>query len=219
MNRYRTILFDLDGTLVDSGEGIMNCAELALRHFDIPLPTPSQMRTFVGPPLRDSFARFGVKSENLDEAMAIFRRRYASTGKFEGFLYPGIASLLKTLHDTGFHLLVATSKPEVMAVEILTHFGVASYFEYIAGATLDNSRTTKEQVIAYLLEKVGGFDHAVMVGDTTFDVLGAAVHHIPTIGVSWGYGLEEDTVQAGAIAMAHDAADLLALLQGEKGQG
>lgn len=216
MHRFKTILFDLDGTLVDSGEGIMHCAEVALRHFGLPLPSPSEMRTFVGPPLRDSFARFGVKPENLDEALAIFRRRYASSGKFEGFLYPGIPPLLEALHKEGFQLLVATSKPEIMAVEILTHFGVAPYFAYIAGATLDNSRTTKEQVIAYLLEKVGGFADAVMVGDTTFDVLGAAVHHIPTIGVSWGYGIEEDTMSAGAVAMAHDTKELLALLHREE---
>ncbi len=215
MDRYKTILFDLDGTLVDTGEGIMRCAELALRHFRIPLPSLDEMRTFVGPPLRESFARFGVKPEDLEEALSVFRGRYNTTGKFECFLYPGIAELLKTLHDAGFRLLVATSKPEIMAVEVLTRFGVAPYFECIAGATLDNSRTTKEQVIDYLLTSTGGFADAVMVGDTTFDVVGAAVHKIPTIGVLWGYGKAEDMERAGAVAIAHDTTELLALLWGE----
>ncbi len=212
MERYKTILFDLDGTLVDSGQGIMNCASLALDHLHVPLPTPAELRTFVGPPLRDSFARFGVKEADLDTAMSLFRSRYQTVGKFEGFLYPGIDTLLKALQDRGFRLLVATSKPEEMSVEILTHFGVASYFSYIAGASLDNSRTTKEQVIAYLSEENGGLDKAVMIGDTTFDVLGAAMHHIPTIGVSWGYGLVADMERAGAAAIVHDPQQLLSLL-------
>ncbi len=218
MNHYKTVLFDLDGTLVDTGEGIMRCAELALCRFGIPLPSPSEMRTFVGPPLRDSFARFGVKPEDLDEALSIFRGRYNTTGKFECFLYPGIAEMLKTLHDEGFRLLVATSKPEVMAVEVLTRFGVAPYFECIAGAALDSSRTTKEQIITYLLEEVGDFADAVMVGDTTFDVLGAAAHQLPTIGVSWGYGIVEDMERAGTVAIAHDTAELMTLLRGGKEQ-
>ncbi len=216
MGSYKTILFDLDGTLVDSGEGIIRCAQLALRHFGLPLPSPSEMRTFVGPPLRDSFSRFGVAPENLEEAMAIYRSRYNSSGKFECFLYPGMMSLLKKLHNNGCRLLVATSKPEITSVEILTHLGAAPYFECIAGATMDNSRTTKAQVIAHLSEQVGGLSDAVMVGDTIFDVSGAAAHQIPTIGVAWGYGIAEDMERAGAVAIAGNTTQLLDLLGVER---
>lgn len=202
MDQYQNILFDLDGTLVDSGEGIIKCAQLALQHFHLPIPGTTEMRTIVGPPLRDSFIRFGVAPDKADEAVAVYRSRYTTVGKFEGFPYPGIPELLARLHEEGFHLFVATSKPEDMSVEILTHFGLAPYFDHIAGATLDGTRSSKSSVIAHLLDTVGGVDGALMVGDTSFDVLGAAEHHIPTVGVAWGYGLREDMEHAGAAAIA-----------------
>ncbi len=204
MDQYQNILFDLDGTLVDSGEGIMKCAQLALRHFHLPIPDPAQMRTFIGPPLRDSFIRFGVTPDKADEAVAVYRSRYTTVGKFEGFPYPGIQELLARLRKEGFHLFVATSKPEDMSMEILTHFGLVSYFDYIAGATLDGTRSSKSSVIAHLLKTVGGMDNVLMVGDTSFDVLGAAEHHIPTAGVTWGYGLREELERAGATAIVED---------------
>ena len=147
----KTILFDLDGTLTDSGEGIMNCGEYALSHFGITPPPRAQMRTMVGPPLTESFLRFGVPEDQVDEAIRIYRSRYIPIGKFENFPYPGIEQLLEKLVADGHRLYVATSKPEQMSVEILEHFGLAKYFTRICGAATDRSRNSKEAVIAYLL--------------------------------------------------------------------
>ena len=209
----KTILFDLDGTLTDSGDGIINCASLALAHCGIPVPDKETMRVFVGPPLHDTLADFGVPADKMDEAIEVFRKRYFTIGKFENIPYPGIPELLQTLQAQGHKLLIATSKPEVLAVEILNHFGLAGYFDRICGATLDTSRVTKEDVIAYLLELNGSAENMVMVGDTAFDVIGAAAHGIPTIGVSWGYGKVEDMEQAGAKAIAHSTRELQRLLE------
>ncbi|MDY6040304.1 MAG: HAD-IA family hydrolase [Candidatus Faecousia sp.] len=206
------ILFDLDGTLTDSGEGIMKCAKLALDHYGIPVQNRDALRVFVGPPLAETFIKFGVPPEKTEEAIAIFRSRYLSVGKFENFPYPGISTLLRDLKDRGFRLYVATSKPEPTAVEILEHFGLAAYFEQICGASMGTSRTTKDEVIAYLLEQNGRADHILMVGDTAFDVLGAKAHGIPTIGVAWGYGNVTEMQQAGAVAIAHNMDELFNLL-------
>ena len=209
----KTILFDLDGTLTDSGEGIINCAILALEHFGLPVPSRQEMRVFVGPPLHETFVRFGVPKDKAEEAVAVYRSRYIPIGKYENTPYPGIRELLETLKAEGHKLYVATSKPEQMSVDILQHFDLAKYFDQICGATMDTSRTNKEAVIAYLLEQNGRADNMVMVGDTKFDVIGAKAHGIPTVGVSWGYGEVGDMVDAGAVAIADTAGELLELLR------
>lgn len=208
----KTIIFDLDGTLTDSGEGILNCAELALRHFDLPVPDRTAMRVFVGPPLHETFVKFGVPVNMVDEAVCVFRSRYTTVGKFENTPYPGVRRLLDALKARGHTLLIATSKPENMAIEILHKFELAQYFDRICGASLDRSRISKEDVIAYLLKLNGTAKDMVMVGDTAFDVVGAASHNIPCIGVSWGYGSSAEMRQAGAAAIADTIEELLALL-------
>ena len=209
----KAIFFDLDGTLTDSGEGIMNCATLGLQHFGLPVPSREEMRVFVGPPLHETFVRFGVPKDKAEEAVAVYRSRYIPIGKYENTPYPGIRELLETLKAEGHKLYVATSKPEQMSVDILQHFDLAKYFDQICGATMDTSRTNKEAVIAYLLEQNGRADNMVMVGDTKFDVIGAKAHGIPTVGVSWGYGEVGDMVDAGAVAIADTAGELLELLR------
>ncbi len=210
----KTILFDLDGTLTDSGEGIINCASLALEHFGITPPDRETMRQFVGPPLVESFVKFGVPADKAEEAVAVYRSRYIPIGKYENTPYPGVQELLEKLRQQGHKLYVATSKPEQMSVDILNHFDLAKYFTGICGASLDTSRNTKDAVIAYLLEKTGREACTVMVGDTAFDVLGAKTHHIPTIGVAWGYGKVEDMEKAGASAIAYSMDALFDLLNG-----
>lgn len=212
---YTTILFDLDGTLVDSGEGVLKCAELALRHFNLPIPSPEEMRTFVGPPLRDSFLRFGCTEEMAQEAIAVYRRRYTTVGKFELFVYPGIEKLLQDLTAIGCKLYVATSKPETVSLEILQHLGLARYFTYIAGANQDKGRSTKSEVIAYLLEQVGDLDGSLMVGDTAYDVIGSAQHGIPCAGISWGYGTLESIEAAHPAVIVHSTEELLAFVRGD----
>ena len=209
---YKAILFDLDGTLTDSGEGIINCAQLALEHFNLPIPTKEEMRVFVGPPLHETFMKFGVPADKTDEAIRVYRSRYIPIGKFENSPYPGIPELLETLVKAGHRLYVATSKPEIMSVEILEHFGLAKYFTRICGASFDQSRSSKDAVIAYLLEETGEAANMIMVGDTKFDILGAKVHGIPAIGVSWGYGEVKDMVDAGAVSIANTTGELLEML-------
>lgn len=209
----KAILFDLDGTLTDSGEGIINCALYALEHFGLPLPDRETMRVFVGPPLHDSFVRFGVPADQADEAIRIYRSRYIPIGKFENYPYPGIRELLEKLKADGHRLYVATSKPEAMSVEILEHFDLAKYFDIIAGASFDRSRSSKEDVITYLLEQCGESAEKIMVGDTAFDVIGAKAHGIPTVGVSWGYGTVEDMKNAGAVSIAYTMDELYEALK------
>ena len=208
----KAIFFDLDGTLTDSGEGIFNCARLALEYFHIPRPTDQEMRVFVGPPLRETFAKFGVPEEGIEKALEIYRERYNPIGIFENTPYPGIYDLLAKLKQDGHRLFLATAKPEVMAVRIMDRFDLSPYFELICGASLDLSRDSKSAVIAYLLEQVPDVREVVMVGDSAYDVIGAKEHGIPTIGVAWGYGKVEDMNAAGAVAIADTMDDLYELL-------
>lgn len=208
----KDILFDLDGTLTDSGEGIINCAVYALEHFGLPIPPREKMRVFVGPPLHETFLKFGISPEQTDEAVRIFRSRYIPIGKFENHPYPGIRELLEKLKQDGHRLYVATSKPERTAIEILDHFALSGYFSNICGASMDLTRNSKADVISYLLAQCGEAINAVMVGDTEFDVLGAKAHNIPTIGVAWGYGEVPNMQAAGAVAIAKTMDDLYDLL-------
>ena len=211
----KAVLFDLDGTLTDSGEGIINCAVFAMERLGIPVPPREELGVFVGPPLWDTFRQFGVPADRVDEAVEIFRSRYVPIGKFENTPYPGIREVLEVLRAQGRKLYVATSKPEVTAREILEHFDLSRYFTEICGASVDKTRSSKEDVIAYLLSLDACKEHSVMVGDTAFDVIGAAAHGIPTIGAAWGYGKMEDMVSAGAAAIARSPEDLLRIIEEE----
>ena len=194
----RKILFDLDGTLTDSGEGIMHCAELTLAHYGLPVPTRKEMRSIVGPPLKDSFLRLGIEKSELDNAVEFYRKNYVAVGQFENFPYPGIQEVLAKLKEDGHKLYVATSKPEAMARNILQYFELDGYFEIICGAVSDAQRSTKEEVIEHLLTLLENKENLVMVGDTIFDVKGAAFHGVPCIAVTWGYGVVEEMKAAGA---------------------
>lgn len=216
MTMAGTLFFDLDGTLTDSGPGIMNCARLALERLGLPVPDDRALRAFIGPPLWQIFPKFGVPEDRVDEAVRIFRERYIPIGKFENSPYPGIEELLQKLKCAGFSLFVATSKPEVTAIEVLEHFGLAQYFDGICGASMERGRETKEDVIAYLLQKSGRPDRVLMIGDTHYDVLGARAHGIRTIGCTWGYGEAEEMRAAGAAALADTPEQLYALLLKER---
>ena len=208
----KTILFDLDGTLTDSGEGIINCVIYALERFGLPIPSRDSLRYFVGPPLHESFIKQGVPADRAEEAVAVYRERYVPTGMFENTPYPGVRKLLEALKAEGHTLYVASSKPEWMCVEILKHFDLDKYFEMICGATMDTSRTNKEAVIEYLIQQNGKTDNMIMVGDTKFDILGANYHNIPSVGVSWGYGNVSEMETAGASSIVHTPEELYQLL-------
>lgn len=204
----RTILFDLDGTLTDSGEGIMNCAEMALRHFGITPPGRDAMRSFVGPPLLDSFPKFGVPIDQAEEAVRIYREYYVPEGMFQNYPYPGIEDVLIKLQNDGHNLFVATAKPENMSITILEHFGLSKYFKGIYGAIIDGLPDTKASVIGRILEDYPDARDVILVGDTVTDVKGATVHGVPTVGVSWGYGKVSDMEQAGAVAIVNTMDEL-----------
>ena len=211
--KQKAVLFDLDGTLTDSGEGIINSAQYAFQQMGYPVPPREEMGVFVGPPLWGTFEQFGIPKERTEEAVRIFRSRYIPIGKFENKPYEGIRELLETLGNQGWKRYVATSKPEETAKEILDHFDLAQYFDRICGASIEKGLYEKDQVIAFLLDETKAVDVKIMVGDTKYDVLGAKAHGIPTIGVSWGYGDVEEMRAAGAAAIVDTPAALLAQLE------
>ena len=201
--RYDSVFFDLDGTLTDSGPGIMRCAAQALKDLGLPCEDYRRLRTFVGPPLRVTFPKFGVPEDRVEEAIRIYRVHYhQGNGKFENAPYEGIQDLLDSLLREGYDLYVATSKPEALSIEIMDRFDLSKYFRIICGASQDASRENKDAVIRYLLSRVKAPGRTVMVGDTVYDVLGAAALSLPCIGVSWGYGDVPSMLEAGAVGIA-----------------
>lgn len=213
---YTHIFFDLDGTLTDSGEGITNSGMYAFGQLGLPLPDRAEFRKMVGPPLKTGFSVLGVPQEMIEDAIRLYRENYNRIGKYQNRVYPGIEEMLKALKEAGCNLYVATSKPEQLAREILEGFGLSGYFEYIAGATWDHSRESKDDVLRHLISLTGAAEGTIMVGDTQYDVLGAHQRNIPCVGVTWGYGLLEELEKADAEAVADTTEELLAyLLQDE----
>ncbi len=191
----KCIFFDLDGTLTDSGEGIMKCAQTVFEHFGMQAPDRRELRSFVGPPLYKSFEKFGIPNDKIDEAIKVYRKRYNTVGKFENRPYDNIEILLSKLKNDGHRLFIATAKPQTVSVEILRHFGLYEYFECICGAGDDGTRREKHQVIQHLMQSCQNLDNIVMVGDTMSDVEGARICKIPVIAVLWGYGDRNELIK------------------------
>lgn len=212
---YSTVLFDLDGTITNSEPGIIACVQHALRQFGIEVQDPKTLRPFIGPPLRDSFQQyFHMTPEQAEQATEFYRQRYAPVGKFECTVYSGIPELLCRLHEAGKKVILATSKPEGFAREILEHFDLEPYFDLIGGAALDGSRDTKEEVLQYILDRLTPAERqeAVMIGDTKFDMIGAAAFSMPAIGVLYGFGSRKELEENGARFLAADAVELERIL-------
>lgn len=208
---YETILFDLDGTLTDPGTGITNSVTYALNKFGIEVKDKTELYKFIGPPLHESFEQYyGFSKEQAKTAVEYYREYYRDQGIFENLVYEGVEKLLKEMHDSGKTLIVATSKPELFAKKILEHFGLAKYFIYIAGANMDGTRTKKDEVIAYALEKgkISEYKTVVMVGDREHDVIGANKVGIDSIGVLFGYGDYDELKSAGATYIAECIEDI-----------
>jgi len=215
----RVVLFDLDGTLTDSGPGITAAASAALAQLGIDVP-PERLAHFVGPPLDETFREFyGLSPERTAEAIGAFRAYYDRQGWRENAVYPGIPALLRALKAAGCTLLVATSKPEHFALRILTHFGLADCFDLICGAPPDDPQGMKKPtVLREALRRAGvsALSEAVMVGDRKYDVAGAHAVGLAAVGVLYGYGSRAELEAAGADALAERVADLRALLIDEK---
>ncbi|HEM3230244.1 HAD family hydrolase [Streptococcus suis] len=211
---YQTILFDLDGTLTDSGQGILNSVAYALKKMGIEEPDTANLNRFIGPPLYESFSRFyQLNPEDTQSAVDAFRVYFKEKGMFENQLYPGIIPLLEELRTAGKTLVIATSKPEIFAKQILEHFGIAHYFDVIAGASLDSSRISKADVIGYAINQLEAFPkHAVMIGDREHDIEGARMHQLPAIGVLYGYGSKQEFEKAGATMIVETVQDLKRVL-------
>lgn len=211
MQSYQTILFDLDGTLTDSAPGILNSVRYACRKMQLTIPEEATLRRFLGPPLPSSFRSYlHLNEADTNRAVAAFREYYPDKGIFENEVYPGIPALLADLKAAGKTVVMATSKPEVFARRIMQHFSLENYFDAICGATMDETRTDKGEVIAYALRTIGATSTQgiVMVGDREHDVKGAAGNGLPCIGAVYGYGSAEELTAAGAFALADTVADL-----------
>jgi phosphoglycolate phosphatase len=198
------VLFDLDGTLIDSGDGIARSATRALARFGRPALTPDELRAFVGPPLRDSFANLGVAGDELDAVVEAYRHHYLEDGIFDYEVYPGVVRLLDTLGAAGLRLGVATSKRTDSARRVLAHAGLDGHFAAVEGSGPDDSRPTKADVISGALAALGVADPEVvlMVGDREHDAIGARAVGTGFIGVSWGFGHPRELADAGATRIA-----------------
>jgi phosphoglycolate phosphatase len=209
----RLVLFDLDGTLVDSTPGIWASVRVAAAELGLPEPTPGQLRSMVGPPLEDGFAgAFGLPPADVARAVAAYRAYYGAGALLDADVYPGVPELLAALRADGAVLAVATSKPEPFAVRVLAHVGLLPEFAGVHGATLDGAVRHKDQVVGAALAAHPDGERPVLVGDRSHDVLGARAHGLPCIGAGWGPALPGELAAAGAAAVAGSPAEVVGLL-------
>ena len=212
MKIYDTVLFDLDGTLTESGEGIIKSVQYALEQFGIREDDTEKLRIFVGPPLVGSFKKFyGFDQEQAEKALAYYRERFSTIGIFENALYPSVLEMLKTLCEKGIRLALASSKPEKYVIEILKHFQIDPYFSVVTGSTMDEKRTRKVEVIRETLYRLGKEEDAetvLMVGDTEHDVIGAKEAGIDCIAVTYGYGTIEEIKKTEPLKIAGSVEEL-----------
>lgn len=214
---YDFALFDLDGTLTDPALGITNSVMYALSNFGISADDRRELYKFIGPPLLYSFETFfGFSREESQKALSYYREYFSEKGIFENEKYEGIDALLSSLKAQGTKIVLATSKPDVYAEKILEHFDIAEYFYFISGNTLSESRPEKTDVIEYAIKNCGIKDtsHAIMTGDRKYDISGAKAFGLVSVGVSYGYGSEEELKDAGADFIAATVAELSGILAG-----
>ena len=209
---YDVVLFDLDGTLTDPGEGITNSVAYALNKFGISVDDKKELYNFIGPPLIDSFMKYyGMNYEDGLKAVEYYREYFGVTGIFENTMFKGIPELLDSIKKSGRKISLATSKPEEYAIRILDHFGLTKYFDFIGAATMDESRSKKVDVITYTLDNLGVTDKSrvVMIGDRHHDIEGAKKNGLNSIGVLFGYGDRNELENAGATYIAETINDIL----------
>jgi len=213
--KKKYVLFDLDGTLTDSQEGIINSIIYCLKTLNIAPPSQEALRPWLGPPLKESLMTYyDMTEQQALKGVAKFREYFNRQGIFENKLYTGVEPVLQELGRRGYRLLIATSKPEAAALRIIEHFHLESYFAFVGGATLNDSRTQKGDVIRYVLEtsQITDVSEAMMVGDRMHDVAGAKANGLEVTGVLYGYGTPDELKQAGADYIAETAEDILKFL-------
>lgn len=211
-NNFEYILFDLDGTITDSGEGITKSVQYALKSFDINVEKLEDLNKFIGPPLKDSFKKFyNFDDEKAEIGLKKYREYYGEKGIFENSLYDGVVDLLEDLKKNNKTIILATSKPEVYAKQILEYFKVDKYFTFAAGSDFEETRVKKGEVIKYALEeaKISDLSKVVMIGDREHDIIGAKENNIKSIGVLYGYGDVVELTQARAEYIAKTPKEIL----------
>lgn len=209
---HHVLLFDLDGTLTDPKSGIVGSLRFALSQLKAPCPTDDALANYIGPPLRGSFATLlGTDdSDRIEEAMQLYRQRFADTGLFENRVYDGVPEMLDRAGSAATAVYVATSKPAIYAERIVQHFGLAKHFRKVYGPELDGRYEDKAELLAHLLSRESvAAEAAVMIGDRAADVRAAKKSGVRSIGVLWGYGSERELIDAGA--------DMLCATPGELG--
>ncbi len=215
MKKYDTVFFDLDGTIIDSGEGVSNSVLYALEKFGINETRENALR-FIGPPLADSFKEFyGFDDEKATKGIEIYREYYREKGIFECYLYDGMKELLVKLKQIGIGVVLCTSKPEEYAHRVLHFFEIFDLFDYACGATMDEkTRATKDEVMQYAFDTSGAKrDKTLMVGDRKFDINSANKFGIDSVGVTFGYGSKEELKDAGATYIVSHASEIEKLLE------
>lgn len=220
-NKKKIILFDLDGTLTDPGVGITNSVMYALEKYGITVSDKSELYKFIGPPLMQSFEKYyGFDQNKAERAVALYREYFKDRGIFENEIYDGIQQLLDALKVQGKVIGLATSKPEIYAKQILEHFGLDDYFDFVSGSMLNGERTDKGEVIAWAIQLLGErarytLEEMVMIGDREHDVIGARKNGLASIGVLFGYGSREELTGAGADVVVSSVCELTEMLTGE----
>ena len=214
--KYTTVLFDLDGTLVDSGIGVTNSVAYAMEKFGMTPPPRQELYKFIGPPLVQSFKEFcGFDDEKTTLAIKYYREYYSEKGILECTMYEGVLELLESLKRKGYKLALATSKPEIYATQVVKNKGIAPYLDYLGAATTDEkTRATKEAVIEYTLSMCDEKDRTkiLMVGDRHFDINGAKAYGLDSVGVTFGYGDRQELTKAGANYIVDSMQELEKLL-------
>ena len=205
------LLFDLDGTLTDPKPGIVGCIRFALDQLAIACPGDIVLAGFIGPPLRETFASLlGTdEADPIEQAMALYRLRFAETGLYQNQVYDGVRTMLERAAVSAAAMYVATSKPAIYADRIVKHFGLAGHFHKVYGPELDGRHDNKAELLAHLLaeERIAP-DAAVMIGDRAADVRAAKANGLKSVGVLWGYGSQTELVDAGADILFHTPHDL-----------
>lgn len=211
---YEALLFDLDGTITDSKEGILNCFRYALDTFGVDGSDEEKMMQVMGPPLKESFMRlYGLSEAQTVVALQKYRERYNDVGIYENCLYDGITNLLAACKRAGYRIALATSKPEVFSARIVAHFGLEPYFDLVTGASLDESRSTKEAVIAHILRSMEiEPSRALMIGDRKHDLIGAQICGLDAVGVLYGYGSRAELEGYPHVYLAENMESLLRYL-------
>ena len=218
MTKY--VIFDLDGTLTDPYEGITDCIKYALSSVGIEENDPAKLRSYIGPPLRNTFALYGFGEEDCEKLVHKYREKFLVTGIHQNFTYDGTAEMLKTLREHGCRISLASCKPERACKIILEEKGLIEYFDFVTGATEDRTLDTKPAIIKLAMERLGitedELEHVYMVGDRDMDITGAHENKITGVGAVYGYGSEEELSGAGADYLINSPLELVDIVLGKE---